>query len=166
MGLKLAGVLMLVIAMMSGLGYWYYNDTQERMRVLSENNAQLEIAVATNEETINAMKADYELAMQTNEQLNTEFRNIRKQNNVLANKLSEHDLGVLGAAKPGLVERVINNASDKAGRCFELLSGAELTEKEINAKSAQSFNSECPWLYDTYLASGRLQSTTATSATD
>ena len=52
MGLKLAGVLMLVIAMMSGVGYWYYNDTQERMRVLNENNAQLEVAVATNEETI------------------------------------------------------------------------------------------------------------------
>jgi hypothetical protein len=166
MGFKLAGVLMLVVMMMSGLGYWYYNDTQERIRVLAENNAQLEVAVATNEETISSMKADYALAVQTNQQLNDEFTQIRRQNRVLADKLSKHDLGVLGAAKPGLVERVINGASDKAGRCFELLSGAELTEKEQNAKSAKSFNSECPWLYDSFVASGRVQSMANPSATD
>jgi hypothetical protein len=57
-------------------------------------------------------------------------------------------LGFLGSKKPALVEKIINAASDKVGRCFELLSGADLTDNERNAKDAKSFNSECPWLYD------------------
>ena len=157
MGFKLAGVLMIVMAVMAAGGYWYYNDTQERIAILTENNAKLETAVQTNEATIDALQASYAEIQATNEQLNKDFANIRRQNAVLSDKLSRHDLGVLGASKPGLVERVINGASDKAGRCFELLSGAELTEKEQNATSANSFNSECPWLYDTYRESGRLQ---------
>ena len=157
MGFKLSGILIIVMATMAGAGYWYYNDTQERIAILNANNAKLETAVATSEATIDALKENYAAMQRTNEELNTQFANIRRQNEVLADKLSKHDLGVLGASKPGLVERVINGASDKAGRCFELLSGAELTEKEQNATSANSFNSECPWLYHDYLASGRLQ---------
>jgi len=165
MGFKLAGVLMIVMAVMAAGGYWYYNDTQERIAILTENNAKLETAVQTNEATIDALQASYAEIQATNEQLNKDFANIRRQNAVLSDKLSRHDLGVLGASKPGLVERVINGASDKAGRCFELLSGAELTEKEQNATSANSFNSECPWLYHDYLASGRLQPPQRTEAT-
>ena len=56
-------------------------------------------------------------------------------------------LSELGSKKPGLVGKIINNASEKAGRCFEILSGAELTEKEIGAKNGKAFNSECPWLW-------------------
>lgn len=159
MGFKLAGVLMIVMAVMVAGGYWYYNDTQERIAILNENNAKLETAVATSEATIDALQADYAKMQKTNEELNNQFSNIRRQNQVLADKLGKHDLGVLGASKPGLVERVINGASDKAGRCFELISGAELTEKEHNAKNARAFNSECPWLYDDYKSSGRLQPT-------
>ena len=144
-------------------GYLYYNDTQARIATLNENNAKLETAVMTSEAAIDALQADYAKMAATNEQLNNEFANIRRQNQVLADKLSEHDLGVLGANKPGLVERVINRASDKAGRCFELLSGAELTESEQNAKSANSFNSECPWLYDTLVVPNRVQSVPTTT---
>ena len=90
------------------------------------------------------------MAKPTNEELqkvNQEFANIRSQNNVLSKKLAKHDLAVLGAGKPGLVEKIINNASDKAGRCFEILSGAKLTQKEKEAKNGKAFNSECPWLW-------------------
>jgi hypothetical protein len=156
----------IAMTMMAGVGYWYYNDTQERIAILNENNAKLETAVATSEATIDALQADYAAVQATNQQLNADFASIRRQNQVLADKLSRHDLGVLGSSKPGLVERVINGASDKAGRCFELLSGAELTEKEQNATSANSFNSECPWLYDTLVVPGRVQSTDTAPATD
>jgi hypothetical protein len=145
------------MAAMTAGGYWYYNDTQERMAILAGNAAKLETAIETSEATISALQADYEAVRRTNEELNIEFTAIRRQNAILAEKLSRHDLGFLGASKPELVERVINGASDKAGRCFELISGAELTETEKNATSANSFNSECPWLYDAFIESGRLR---------
>ena len=158
MGFKLAGVMMIAMMMMAGVGYWYYNDTQERMAILQENNAKLETAVQTNEATIGALQADYAKANEELSRVNDQFAASRRQNQVLSDKLARHDLGVLAASKPGLVERIIDGASKKAGRCFELLSGAELTEKEQNAKNANAFNSECPWLYDTYRDAGRLQS--------
>ena len=129
--MKIAGILLIVITMMGGLGYWYYNDTQKRLAILQENNAKLEMAVATNEDTIKQLQIDYAKA----------------QNQVLADKLAKHDLGMLGASKPGLVGKIITGASNKAGRCFELESGATLTEEEKNAKTANSFNSECPWMW-------------------
>jgi chromosome segregation ATPase len=133
-----------------GLFYWYYNDTQERMAILNENNAKLETAVATSEAAVESLQADYEKANQELGELNEKFSNIRKQNKTLSNKLGRHDLGNLAENKPGLVEKVITKASGKANRCFELISGAELTEKEKEATNGKSFNSECPWLFDNY----------------
>ena len=128
-------------------GYWYYNESQARIAALTENNAKLEVAVQTQTQALESIQADYARASEELTRVNDEFRVIRNQNNVLANKLAEHDIAVLGAARPASVQRVINSASSKALRCFDILSGAELTENEKEAESAQSFNSECPWLY-------------------
>jgi chromosome segregation ATPase len=147
MGIKLAGVMFLLMLGMSGGFYWYYNDTQERMAIMQENNAKLEIAVQTSEAAISSLQQDIAAANAEIKTVNAEFAAIRRQNEVLSDKLAKHDLGVLGASKPGLVERTINRASAKAGRCFEILSGAELTEAEKNATSGTAFNSECPWLW-------------------
>jgi len=144
----------LLVLLLGGAGsfYWYYNDTQARLTELVENNAKLEIAVQTSEAALKSVQEDLKRANEEAQKVNAEFSRIRAQNNVLANKLQKHDLGVLGAAKPALVEKIINKASAKAGRCFELLSGAELTEEERNATSEKAFNSECPWLW-----AGRVQ---------
>tara|TARA_E500000178_G_scaffold348941_1_gene404932 strand:- start:601 stop:1065 length:465 start_codon:yes stop_codon:yes gene_type:complete len=150
MGMKLAGVMALISFVMAGAFYWYYNDTQERMAILNENNAKLEVAVQTSEAAVEALQVDYQRASEELNKVNSEFASIRRQNQVLSDKLGRHDLGNLAENKPGLVERVINGASDKAGRCFELLSGAELTDKEMEAENGKQFNSECPWLFDRY----------------
>ena len=139
--------LIAILLVGGGLFYWYYNDTQARLAALVENNAKLEIAVQTSEAALKSVQEDLKKANEETQKVNAEFSKIRAQNNVLANKLGKHDLGVLGASKPALVQNIINKASAKAGRCFELLSGAELTEEEKNATSEKAFNSECPWLW-------------------
>lgn len=147
MRFKLTGFLLLTIVLMAGAGYWYYNDSQERIQTLSENNAKLETAIQISEETIGALEDDFAKVNETLSVLYEDFDRIRAQNDILATKLRDHDIGYLGSAKPGLVERIINRATDNVNRCFELLSGAELTEDERNAKTANAFNSECPWLW-------------------
>lgn len=149
-----------IIIMMGGIGYWYYTDTQNTIAVLTENNAKLNLAVATNEETIKTMAADFAAANEELKKTNAEFAATREQNNQLASKLQEHDLELTAAARPRSVQRLINGGSKNAGRCFELLSGSPLTEKEKNAKTDKSFNNECPWLYDTYKSRGLLNSAT------
>ena len=151
MGIKLAGVMALISFVIAGAFYWYYNDTQERMAILNENNAKLEVAVQTSEAAVEQLQVDFQRASEELNKVNKEFSDIRRQNRTLSDKLGRHDLGNLAENKPGLVERIITGASTKAGRCFELLSGAELTDKEKEAKNGKSFNSECPWLFDRYV---------------
>ena len=144
---KISMGLGIVILVMAGSFYWYFNWSQNQLTVLRENNAKLEIAVQTNEETIKQLQEDFARASQIQQQTNQELAETRIENRQLHDRLGRHEIGALAEARPGLVENVINNASDKAARCFELLSGAPLTEQERNARNAQEFNSECPWLY-------------------
>ena len=145
--MKLAGAMALMMLVLCGAFWWYYNDSQERMAILNENNAKLETAVAISEEAVSTLQADFRRANEELNRVNTEFAAIREQNRVLSDKLARHDLAVLGAGKPGLVERLIDRGSSNAGRCFEILSGAPLTNNEMEATDGKSFNPECPWLW-------------------
>ena len=159
--MRLAGILLVVILVMGGVGYWYYNDTQARMAILQDNNAKLNIAVQTNEAALESLQADYASAQQEISGLNEAYASIRRQNQQLADKLQEIDLTAAAISNAEGIERAVNRGTENAGRCFELLSGAELTDKERNAENGIAFNKECPWLYDDYRARGLLNETTA-----
>ena len=161
MGMKLAGVMFLIMCVMGGIGYWYYNDTQERMAILQENNAKLEMATQLQEQAIESLQADYALAQEENTRINQAYAEIRRQNARLSDKLADMDLGLLAAEKPNSIERAINRGTENASRCFEILSGAPLTEEEKNAETDIAFNKECPWLWPGPSIDG-VQSTTAT----
>jgi hypothetical protein len=133
--------------MMGSIGYWYYNDTQKTIKVLTENNAKLELAVETNEAAIESLQADYAAVAAENQRINEAYAEIRRQNSRLSSKLADMDLGLLAAERPDSIERAVNNGSKNAGRCFEILSGSPLTEEEINAEDGETFNKECPWLW-------------------
>lgn len=145
--MKLSGILFVVILVMGGIGYWYYNNTQERIATLTANNAKLETATQLQEQAIESLQADYAAAQEENRRINEAYAEIRRQNDRLSNKLADMDLGLLAAERPDSIERAVNRGTVNAGRCFELLSGAPLTEEELNATSGESFNKECPWLW-------------------
>lgn len=154
------GMILMVVA--SG-GAYYYKTTQATIMELTSYNATLTAQVdqiqAVNErniETINNLQANYQKSQEDMAALQQDFTNIRRQNNDLRDRLGKHELDALAAAKPVLVERIVNNASAKAMRCFELESGAPLSDAEKEAKNAQAFNSECPWIYDDLVSRGVL----------
>ena len=147
MGLKLAGIMMILMLAMGGIGYWYYTDTQKNMRILIANEAKATMAAKESEQAKKIMEENYQRVTEELKKVNAEFADIREQNNVLSTKLQRHDLGVLASKKPGTVQKIINRATTNVNRCFELESGARLTEKEINAKTGKEFNNECPWLW-------------------
>jgi|TARA_B110000967_G_scaffold208315_1_gene260097 FtsZ-binding cell division protein ZapB len=163
---------MLILAL-GGAGAWYYNTTQNKIETLTSYNATLTANVDRLEEvnkknivTIERMQADFERSREQQKKLQADFANIRQQNNQLKSRLGKHDIGALAAAKPALVERVVNAATKKVNRCFELLSDAPLTEKERSAKNGKAFNSECPWIYDDLIASGVLVNSSGSTSED
>tara|TARA_R110000851_G_scaffold28814_2_gene80122 strand:- start:128 stop:583 length:456 start_codon:yes stop_codon:yes gene_type:complete len=145
--MKIAGILAIVIAVLCGGFYWYYQDSQSRIENLTANNATLAVAVDLSEAAVASLQSDYAIVQQESQRINREFANVRRQNSILSQKLSESDIGFLAANRPELIERLINRGTENAARCFEILSGANLTQQERNATDATSFNSECPWLW-------------------
>lgn len=144
--------LLIIIATLGAGAYWKYNDMLDTIETLRNNNAQLEVAVATNEQALESLQNDYASIQRENTRINEAYAEIRRQNARLSQRLSDIDLGLLAAERPDSIERAVNRGTVNAGRCFEILSGSPLTEEELNAEDAESFNKECPWLFDTYVA--------------
>jgi len=143
MGAKLAIVFFFLMTGMAGAGYLYYQDTQERIAILQENNAKLETAVQTNEEALKAQAASFAAMQKENARLANEFQAISDRNRALENRLSRHDIGAAAVAKPELTEKVLNGATRNAQRCLEILSGAPLTDAEMSATKPSEINPEC-----------------------
>ena len=142
----LLALLTVMLVMVIGFGY-YYNSTQATISTLTTDKATLSIGIGLNEETISILEADNIRITDSLAIVNADNIAARTANRLLVDKLGDSDIGFLAQNKPELVQNIINNASDKALRCFELLSGAALTVTERESTNGQQFNSECPWLY-------------------
>ena len=152
--MKLWIVIGLLLSLLCGAAYTYHKYTQNQIEQLIQNNIQLEknnqtikLANEVNTNTIEELEAESKRNASNYREASADLQVIRIQNTELRERLSRHELDVLAKGKPELVERIINNASINALRCFELLSGSPLTEKEQNAKTDREFNSECPFLF-------------------
>ena len=120
-------LLVLVLGLVGGSvygGYYYYKDTQERIRILTENTAKLETAKKLQDDTIDAMIEDREKFEELNLELQTNLDKANVYKDVLINKLRKHNLAKLSMKKPRLVEKKINDGTRKLFRSLEALSGA------------------------------------------
>jgi len=121
-----------------------YEWSQSEIKTLRDNNAKLETAVTTQKQAIASLETD---AAEIGKQVilvSTQFRKARAERNALRQKLAKHDIAYLAYKKPGLVQKIVTRATNDVGRCFEILSGSPLTEKEKNATKKSQINSSCP----------------------
>ena len=147
---KIVGIMGIILAVTLGGFYWYYKSSQSTIAALNKDNATLSLSLKIQNQTITSLQENYRLASEQINLTNQELSKARQQNRQLVDRLGRYDIGALAVSKPVLVQRTINNATAQANRCFELLTGADLTEREKNATTPREFNSECPWLFDTY----------------
>ena len=120
-------LLIIVLGLVGGSvygAYYYYKDTQERIRILTENTAKLETAKKMQDDTINAMIEDRERFSALTKELQTNLDKANVYKDVLIGKLRKHNLAKLSLRKPGLVEKKINNGTKKLFRSLEKISGA------------------------------------------
>jgi uncharacterized protein YoxC len=80
------------MACLSGVFYWYYNDTQDRIATLRENNAKLEVAVNTAESSLDLVKTEMAKVGELNNQLQKSLQKSEAYGDDLRNKLQQLDL--------------------------------------------------------------------------
>ena len=114
--------LIVILVVLSGVGYGaisYYNDTQERIATLRDNNAKLEVANKSKEEALKTIQSNVEKTNKLNKELQGRLQNAEVYQDELRKKLQKHDLTRLSEKKPGLVEKKINEGTQKLFNDFE-----------------------------------------------
>ena len=136
--LKIGLVLVMLVGV--GGGYLYVTKLQKDNAILKINQVKLESAVDNQKIVIEQQTADLKKIRSTIKRIEVVNAKLQADRDSLNKRLGKHDIGNLAENKPGLVEKIINKASDSAARCMEIASGSPLTEEELNGTP----NRECP----------------------
>lgn len=134
-------MLLIVLGLLGGVGYggyYYYKDTQERIGILTQNNAKLEEATRIQEETINTMIEDRERIAEINRELQKELQTAERYGDQLRATLQKHNLTHLANKKPGLIEKRMQNATNRLWDCL-----ADITDPEWMRMAAGAESSNC-----------------------
>ena len=105
--------LLIGVAVLVGIFAWYYKDSQNRLKLLMENNAKLEVANETNQKTINTMQEDTKKFTELNTRLQKDLQEAESYTDDLRKKLNNHNLTQLSKQNPSAMEKRINDATKK-----------------------------------------------------
>ena len=130
--LQIRLALILIILASAGGGYWYVQKLQKDNAILKSNQVKLETAVAESNQVIEQQSKDLKKIRTTLKEVEELNDRLQADKDSLNKRLGKHDIGNLAENKPGLVEKIINKASDSGARCVEIASGSSLTEEELN----------------------------------
>jgi len=120
-----------VIALLGGAAYaakYYYDTTQATISQLRENNAKLEVANEENQATITKMTENNVRLNALTDQLNKDLRKSEEYGDQLRDTLNKHDLTHLANKKPGLIEKRMQNATDKLWGDLESVTSDNTTD--------------------------------------
>jgi cell division protein FtsB len=97
-------------------GYFVYDRIQalrENVQILKTNAEVMNNSLKESNETILQMQRNAEAVEQQISELNTGLREAEKYKDEITEKLQKHNLTRLSAAKPGLIEKRVNEATSK-----------------------------------------------------
>ena len=96
-------IIMGVLSAVGFGGYLYYKDTQQRIAILTENNAKLEIAIQISEDSITTLQNDIAKNAELSRELQKELQIAEGYGDELRATLQKHNLTHLANKKPGLI---------------------------------------------------------------
>ena len=112
-------ILIFVIGIIGVIGYgakYYYDTTQNRIAVLTKNNATLKAAVETSEKSITALKGNIKKMADLNSKLQVKLQKAESYKDELRSKLSKLNLVVEALKDSKVLEGKMNGASAKLWR--------------------------------------------------
>ena len=99
----------------------YYKETQERIANLHKNNAKMEVVQQQNEVVMKSLTSEATRLNDLNFNLQGKLDDAENYKNELIAKLQKHNLTRLSYNKPGLIEKRINNGTQKIFDSLESL---------------------------------------------
>lgn len=135
MGLKVAGVMSIILLVVGGLFYWYFDHSQKTIRQLEANVAKLELAINEQADTINALEQHAEDQAQQVVELQTNLNAANNYRATLEKLLREHDLTALARSRPGLIENRMNAATTRLWDDLEALTGGGVPDNSTETDS-------------------------------
>ena len=124
-------ILIVVLGLLGGAAYaakYYYDTTQATIAQLRENNAKLEVANEENQQTIAKMQEDNVRLNALTDQLNKDLRKSEEYGDELRKTLNKHDMTHLANKKPGLIEKRMQDATDKLWGDLESVTSNDTTD--------------------------------------
>jgi len=113
--------LIIILAILGGVGYgakYYYDTTQNTIKVLRENNAQLEVAVDIAQSSVETLQNDIAKAAELNLSLQQDLQKAEAYSDELRGKLSRLDLVVEALKNSKTLEGKMNGATANLWRDF------------------------------------------------
>ena len=148
--IKVIATLAIVIIVAGGL--WYVTGLRADLAVSEMNNKTLKDGIEKQQQLIAQMQKDVAEIQSINVALANEADRQRAEMRDLVDRFNVNargetrDFGAIAAARPGVVERLVNRGTANAMRCLAIASGAAHTEAELAAKISSEVNRECPSL--------------------
>ncbi len=116
---------------------YYYDSTQAKIEQLSKENAILDTAVRTNEETIASMAANNEAQQKLNQELQSQLQQAEAGLDSIRKKLANYDLAKKIIEDPADMEMRINRATERVFREIESDTNANAQQFQDNLNSQQ-----------------------------
>ena len=101
----------MIISSISGVAYFYYTDTQERISRLTSNLESYKLSLQVAQSSLDNVREEAARHQETSASLQTSLAEAESRVNELRSKFSNHDLTKLALRKPGLIETRINNGT-------------------------------------------------------
>jgi len=120
--------MLIVIAMLGGAGYgayWYYQDTQQRIAILTENNAKMKVAVQVSENSVKTLQAEAAKTARLNRELQGKLQVAEQYGDTLRKRLRQLDLVGDAIKDAENLEGRMNSATANLWRGIEADTGGD-----------------------------------------
>ena len=108
MGIKLIPIFLVIFGLLGAGFFWYYNNTQQRISILTENNAKLTAVTETQKATIESLEASAAATAANISDLQTKLQAAEEAGRKIAGILAETDIEKNSLVDPEATEAKIN----------------------------------------------------------